>query len=90
MMIFKVEHHMERFSNQFGHKSIGPCGGGRVIPQSIGEAETYDKALDIVYDHIASIYPYQDMVKVLVRRGELVAYLREDPVVEQHYTIEKC
>lgn len=88
--MFRVEYHMERFSDKLGHSFVTPCCGGQATPRIIGEMETYDKALGLVYRDLECIYPYPDMVKVVMRRGELVAFLKEDPLVEQHYTIKKC
>lgn len=85
--MFKVYYHMERFSKVLGHKWVGPCSTEHVEPEYLGEAESYNEALDLAYKHLWTIYPYKDMVKTVIRRGELVAYLKEDPMIEQHYAI---
>ena len=85
--MFVINYHMERFSNKLGHRYVGTLADTYVVPEEIGRSETYNDALNIVYDHLYTIYPYRDLVKVEMRRGELVGYLKDDPIVEQHYKI---
>lgn len=85
--MFVVEYHMERFSNALGHKYIGSLADDYVHPEEIGRAEIYNDALQIAYNHLYTTFPYKHMVKVEMRRGELVGYLKDSPLVENHYKI---
>lgn len=87
--MFIVDYHMEHFSNKLGHKYVGSLADDYVYPEEIGRAETYNDALHIAYDHLYTMFPYKNMVKVEMRHGELVGYLKDDPVIENHYKIVK-
>jgi len=85
--MFVVEYHMERFSNKLGHKYVGALVDDYVYPEEIGRKDTYDDALGIAYDHLYTMFPLKDMVKVEMRRGELVGFLKDSPQIENHYKI---
>jgi len=85
--MFEVEYHMEMFHNELGHKWVGSVCDKHVDSEVIGRGASYNEALDIAYSHLYHLYPYKDLVKVEMRRGELVGFLKNAPVVENHYKI---